>query len=613
MQMKKYLLFLVTAMLATIARAADGDIFTYQGLKFRITSEADRTVAVFMYNEASGHISIPSFAINGSSRYFVTELAGSAFRDCSSLTSVSIPNSVTKIGNYAFNGCSSLTSVSIPNSVTQIGKDAFSDCRNLTSVNIPDAITQIEPYAFNNCSSLTSINIPASVTQIGEDAFAGCTSLTSVSIPASVTQIGESAFSSCSSLSEIVVENGNPNYISEDGVLFNINKTELIQCPGGKKGEYSIPTSVNKICNNAFSSCSSLTSVSIPNSVTQIGNYAFGWCSNLTSVSIPNSVTQIEESAFYSCSSLTSVSIPNSVTQIGNRAFMWCTSLTSISIPNSVTQIGENAFAACTSLTSVSIPNSVTQIGFNAFNYCASLTSVSIPNSVTQIGAAAFSSCHSLTWVSIPNSVTTIRSRTFGSCKNLKTIYVLNPKPQSVDEDAFEDVPEDAIIYIPKGSYNDYFLSSDWIHFSDFREMGAFDIALSEQTLELTAGNTATVTATVTKDDDMTIKSEEWSSSNPEVATVDNGVITAVAPGEAVIWFTAVDGYGVPHTEACKVTVSESDGVAEIVTDADVPVDVYNLQGVAVLRNAATAELRNLPAGIYIVRQGNNVEKIAVK
>ncbi len=567
MQMKKYLLFLVTAMLATIARAADGDIFTYQGLKFRITSEADRTVAVFMYNEASGHISIPSFAINGSSRYFVTELAGSAFRDCSSLTSVSIPNSVTKIGNYAFNGCSSLTSVSIPNSVTQIGKDAFSDCRNLTSVNIPDAITQIEPYAFNNCSSLTSINIPASVTQIGEDAFAGCTSLTSVSIPASVTQIGESAFSSCSSLSEIVVENGNPNYISEDGVLFNINKTELIQCPGGKKGEYSIPTSVNKICNNAFSSCSSLTSVSIP----------------------------------------------NSVTQIGNRAFMWCTSLTSISIPNSVTQIGENAFAACTSLTSVSIPNSVTQIGFNAFNYCASLTSVSIPNSVTQIGAAAFSSCHSLTWVSIPNSVTTIRSRTFGSCKNLKTIYVLNPKPQSVDEDAFEDVPEDAIIYIPKGSYNDYFLSSDWIHFSDFREMGAFDIALSEQTLELTAGNTATVTATVTKDDDMTIKSEEWSSSNPEVATVDNGVITAVAPGEAVIWFTAVDGYGVPHTEACKVTVSESDGVAEIVTDADVPVDVYNLQGVAVLRNAATAELRNLPAGIYIVRQGNNVEKIAVK
>ena len=161
---------------------------------------------------------------------------------------------------------------------------------------------------------------------------------------------------------------------------------------------------------------------------------------------------------------------------------------------------------------------------------------------------------------------------------------------------AFKNVPTDVVVYIPKGSYDDYSRSYDWTHFSDFREMGAFDIALSEQALELTAGNTATVTATLTKDDDMTVKSEEWTTSNPKVATVDNGVITAVAPGEAVIWFTAVDGYGVPHTEACKVTVSENSGVAEVVTDTDAPVDVYNLQGVAVLRNAAATELGKLPA-----------------
>ena len=97
------------------------------------------------------------------------------------------------------------------------------------------------------------------------------------------------------------------------------------------------------------------------------------------------------------------------------------------------------------------------------------------------------------------------------------------------------------------------------------------------------------------------------------MATVDNGVITAVAPGEAVTWFTAVDGYGVPHTESCTVTVSEKSGVVEIVTDTDAPVDVYNLQGVAVLRNAAATELGNLPAGLYIVRQGKSVKKIIVK
>lgn len=524
MQMKKYLLFLVAAILATVARAAVGDTFTYQGLNFKVTSEDDHTVAVDRNDRndnVSGDISIPSFAVNGSARYFVTE-----------------------IGSYAFYSCSNLTSINIPDAVTKIGEWAFYSCSNLTSVNIPDAVTQIEPGVFCVCSSLTSVNIPDAVTQIGEKAFMKCSRLTSINIPDAVTQIGEAAFENCIRLSEIVVGNGNSNYSSEDGVLFNINKTELIKCPGGKEGEYSIPTSVNKICDSAFSTCANLTSVYIPNSVTEIGQSAFSGCSRLTSVYIPNSVTQIEAHIFDDCSSLTSVYIPNSVTQIGERAF---------------------------------------------------------------------SGCRSLTSANIPNSVTTIREGTFIFCENLKTIYDLNPKPQSVEENAFKYVPEDAIIYVPKGSYNDYFLSSDWIQFSNFREMGAFNIALSEQTLDLTAGNTATITATVTKDDDMTVASEEWNSSNPEVATVDNGVITAVAPGEAVIWFTAVAANGLTCTESCTVTVSQNSGVAEIVTDTDAPVDVYNLQGVAVLRNAAPTELCNLPAGLYIVRQGKSVKKIIVK
>ena len=439
--MKKYLLFLVAAMLATVARAYTGETFTYQGLKFKVTSEDDHTVVVNKNPDATGDISIPSFAVNGSSRYFVTEIGYNAFSYCSSLTSVTIPNSVTTIRDNAFDNCSSLTSVTIPNSVTTIG-----------------------PCAFNGCGNLTS------------------------------------------------------------------------------------------------------------------------------------------------------VAIPNSVTEIGYGAFCECRSLTSVNIPNSVTTIGPCAFNGCGNLTSVAIPNSVTEIGYGAFRECRSLTSVNIPNSVTEIGAGTFNNCISLTSITIPNLVTEIGECTFADCRYLKTIYNLNPTPQKIADNAFENVPTEVVaVYIPKGSYNDYFQSSEWFKFTDFREMGAFDVALSEQTLELTAGNTATVTATVTKDDDMTVESEKWTSSNPEVATVDNGVITAVAPGEAVIWFTVVDGYGVPHTESCTVTVIEKSGVAEIVTDTDAPVDVYNLQGVAVLRNAAATELGNLPAGLYIVRQGKSVKKIIVK
>ena len=128
MQMKKYLLFLVAAILATVARAANGDTFTYQGLNFKVTSEENHTVSVSRNSNVSGDISIPSFAVNGSSRYFVTEIGMSAFSTCSSLTSVNIPNSVTRIGEGAFQNCRGLTSVTIPNSVTKIEDYAFYGC-----------------------------------------------------------------------------------------------------------------------------------------------------------------------------------------------------------------------------------------------------------------------------------------------------------------------------------------------------------------------------------------------------------------------------------------------------------------------------------------------------
>jgi len=281
---------------------------------------------------------------------------------------------VTKIGDLAFHSLHGLTKITIPNSVISIGEHAFS-WSGLTSVTIPASVTSIGNYAFHYCYALTSVTLFEGLESIGEGAFYGCDRLSSITIPASVKSISLMAFNVCPRLTSITVAEKNSIYSSENGILYNNDKTTLIQVPGGKSGAINISTDITKIEDGAFARCFRLTSITVDE--------------NHPSYSSENNILynkdKTELLAYPSASG--NVSIAESVTKIGALAFNHCTGLSSISIPNSVTIIGTLAFEYCDKLTSVTIPSSVTELWYGVFRYCEYLTSVTFEgNNISNFG-----------------------------------------------------------------------------------------------------------------------------------------------------------------------------------------------------------------------------------
>ena len=214
-----------------------------------------------------------------------------------------------------------------------------------------------------------------------------------------------------------------------------------------------------------------VTNGSTTYTVTGIGNYAFSGCSGLTSITIPNSVTSIGEFAFENCRVLTSLTIPNSVTSIGIYAFENCKALTSIAIPNSVTSIGIYTFYGCEFLTSLTIPNSVTSIGDRSFQYCTGLTKITIPNSITSIGEFAFADCTGLTTITIPNSIISIGKYAFSGCTGLTSITSEITNVFATGNVAFVGCPNNATLYVPKGTKSTYQNTADWNRFTNIEEL----------------------------------------------------------------------------------------------------------------------------------------------
>ena len=255
----------------------------------------------------SGCSGLTSITIGNS----VTSIGDSAFDGCSGLTKVTLNSNAIASKSYSYD--STLGSIFggqvkeyiLGDDVTSIGDYAFRNCSGLTSVTIPNSVTSIGSYAFYYCEGLTSVTIPNSVTSIGYQAFYHCSGLTSVRIGNSVTTIGEDAFSYCTGLTSIVVESGNTKYDSRNNcnaIIETASNTLVQGC-----NNTIIPNSVTSIGSSTFSGCSGLTSIEIPNSVTSIGNYAFYGCSGLTSVKIGSGVENIYNSAFVNCSNLADV------------------------------------------------------------------------------------------------------------------------------------------------------------------------------------------------------------------------------------------------------------------------------------------------------------------
>ena len=441
--------------------------FEVNGLYYEPTS--GKTVKLVQHpdgtNRYSGNIQIPDKVKCNGRSYIVGEIGGSAFYNCTALTSVSIPNSVTTIGYHAFNGCTSLSAVTIPNSVTQIQVYAFYGCTSLTSITIPNSVTQIQDYAFYGCTSLSAIN----------------------------------------------VDSKNADYCSEDGVLYNKAKTELVIYPEGKKdSSFTVPNTVTKLELFRLTGLSSLnipnsvtylylwdlpvlTSLNIPNSVTDLDlrhltkltalnipnsvtnlflsnipetslpnipnsvtNLGLSDMPELAALNIPNSVTSLHLSnmngitslnvpntvkylTLYSCTSLKTVDLQEGALQ--SVDFRGCSALTSVNIPDCVTKLSSlGAFSGCTSLTRVKLPKGLTEIPDYTFYGCKSLTKISrLPATVTKIGENAFYGCRSLEEIEIPAGVTEIQEGTFCGCRSLKTIEM--PGVTKIGDMAFACCP----------------------------------------------------------------------------------------------------------------------------------------------------------------------------
>ena len=550
----------------------------------------------------------------------VVTIEAFAFQNCSNLQSVLIPNSVTSIdgSDYyggAFSDCTSLREISIPDSVTQIGQRAFEDCSALSKVTLSKNLKSIDYFAFARCVSLTAIEIPKSLESANSYSnsysgpFAGCSSLKTVTFENGMQKIPNRLFDDCDGIEQIVIPE---TVISIEHRAF-YNCTSLV--------EISMPQSVQSIEDSAFAYCEKLETIRLPNSLRQIPNRLFYNCSSLTSINWPVSLEEIGSNAFDGCASLKVGELPKTLKEIGQYAFRNNDAIQTLTIPDYVNYVGSSAFFDCDSLTSINFGNGLTSIRDNTFRHCDKLDSVIFPYFMESIGSSAFAECTDLSSITVPRKTNSIASNAF-SYPTKMTVYGVSgtyaesfAKDQGmtfVSQEVYAEKVsfESSDVRMNRGSTFSLNPSISPASFTDAMvwKSSNTDIATVDEkgivkaigsgkaTVKLVVGNvSASCSVTVVQpvesidlypyNEDIQALEQlkisasvypsnaldptlTWSSSDPEVATVDeNGIVTGVSKGSTRIIATANDGSGI--SEYSTVTVVNNAYIASSIDELE--------------------------------------------
>lgn len=359
----------------------------------------------------------------------VVELTPEYFSYNKEITSVTIPASVEIIKDSAFYGCSNLKTVTFAkgSKLREIGNNAFRTCSSLSKITLPETLESIGYYAFDECSALTTMNIPASVTSIEFNAFNDCTSLQTVDIKCTV--LGEYMFENCTALTKVTLADG----------LKSISRGSFYKCK--KLTDITIPDSVETISSFAFCNCESLSNVHISTSCTKIEADAFNGCKSLSKIELPSTLTTIEESAFAN-TVITSIKIPKNVNVLYASCFYGCKLLEEIIVEEGnenfkstdgnlykKTESGWQLYYCppANPVKQVVIPEEAETIDASAFQYNTKVSEIVIPASISVLPDYCFKGCTNLRVVTVEagSSLSSIPSHAFDGCSSLRRVEFL--------------------------------------------------------------------------------------------------------------------------------------------------------------------------------------------
>lgn len=280
-------------------------------------------------------------------------------------------------------------------------------------------VTSIRRGAFSNAREVTEFILPDTLTTIEEAAFFNCPGLTGITLPASLSTLAPRPFKNCLNLASIDVAPGNQNFVSDGGIVYSSDRTELVICPRLSFGNLVLREGLTTI-REAAAMSTYISSVSLPDSLSEIGRDSFRNCQGLRSITVPPGITHIPAAFIAGCGNLTEVHLPDSVTTIGDLAFSSCSSLKTIQLPPALTSIGSQAFAGSRGLVSIRVPPAVDLIGAGAFAGCRNLASIILPEGLGAISDLMFKECSNLPTIQIPQSVESIGNEAFSLCLSLR-------------------------------------------------------------------------------------------------------------------------------------------------------------------------------------------------